>query len=97
MTNYADINERDAWLSSEFGEKMARRYFGDEAVDALPRYIKGKRKGLLKGQIVWRKVDAGGWIPREGVERRVGTVIEATLQIPVWGRDPEILKHWRAE
>ena len=43
-TNYAYIEERSAWLSTEFGEK-ARKF-----IDDLPRYVRGKRKGQLKGQ-----------------------------------------------
>ena len=96
--NYAEIEERYSWLSSEFGENMARKYFGDEAVDEMPRYVRGKRKGLLKGQIQWRKVERGGWVSREvGVERRVGKVIEAKLVIPVWGDDDELIYTWDLE
>ena len=104
MTNYADIQTRNAWLSSEFGEQMARRYFGDEAVDNMPRYARGKRKGLLKGQIEWRKVERGGWVSdqrasngRGYVERRRGKVIAADLVMPQWGEEPEVLLSWTAE
>ena len=61
-SNHAQFRCKQAYLSGEFGESMARRYFGDELVDAMPRYVRGKRKGLLKGQIVWRKVERGGFV-----------------------------------
>jgi len=104
MTNYADIQTRNAWLSSEFGEQMARRYFGDEAVDNMPVYARGKRKGLLKGQIQWRKVERGGWVSdqrasngRGYVENRLGKVIAADLVMPRWGAEPEVLFSWKLE
>ncbi len=104
MTNYADIETREAWLSSKFGEQMARRYFGDKAVDDMPRYARGKRKGLLKGQIQWRKVERGGWVSdksanngRGYVENRRGKVIAADLVMPEWGAEPEVLLSWTAE
>lgn len=89
MTNYAKISENSASLSSEFGEAIARKWFGDAAVDAMPRYVKGKNKGKLKGFVVWQKVEKGGWV-RTGrydetygaqgyVETRVGTVIQQRL------------------
>ena len=104
MTNYADIQTREAWLSSDFGEQMARRYFGDEAVDSMPRYVRGKRKGLLKGQIQWRKVESGGWVSdksatngRGYVENRRGKIIAAELVMPQWGEARTILLSWKSD
>lgn len=61
-TNYAQIEDRTAFLSTDFGEEIARKWFGDETVDALPRYTRGARKGKLKGVVVWSKVVRGGWV-----------------------------------
>lgn len=104
MTTYADIQTREAWLSSEFGEQMARRYFGDEAVDGMPRYVRGNRKGLLKGQIQWRKVESGGWVSDQSaingrgyVENRRGKVIAVNLVMPQCGAEPEVLFSWKLE
>ena len=104
MSNYADIQTREAWLSSDFGEQMARRYFGDEAVDSMPRYVRGKHKGLLKGQIQWRKVESGGWVSdksttngRGYVENRRGKIIAAELVMPQWGEAPTILLSWKSD
>ena len=36
---YAVIEERSAWLSTEFGETLARKYLGDEVIDDMPRYV----------------------------------------------------------
>lgn len=105
MTHRAQVNIRTAYLSTEFGEKMARRIFGDEVVDSLPRFVKGKRKGCLKGDIIWAKVERGGWVrtgsPYEPgecsqgyVERRKGSVIEVALRQLPWGEKQIITHRW---
>ena len=104
MSHLAEFSSNHAWLSGDFGESMARRYFGDEIVDSMPRYVRGKRKGKLKGQIGWRKVTRGGWV-RTGpycedygasgyVERRVGKIIEVGLSIPQWRDEPIFIAKW---
>ena len=105
MTVRANIDYRNGYMSSEFIEGMARRYFGDSVVDALPRYVKGKRKGQLKGFLRWQKVSKGGWVKtgaydHDGmqasgyVERRVGKVINVDLSIPVWGSEETLIATW---
>ena len=105
MTVRAEIDYRNGYMSSEFVEGMARRYFGDDVVDALPRYVKGKRKGQLKGFLRWQKVSRGGWVKtgpydHDGmrasgyVERRVGKVINVDLSIPVWGSEETLIATW---
>jgi hypothetical protein len=80
MTNYAQIDNRDAYLSTDFGEEIARKWFGDESVDALPRYVRGPRKGKIKGAVTWTKVLRGGWVRGAGyVENRVGHIFERKL------------------
>jgi hypothetical protein len=84
MTNYAQIEERSSFLFSDFGENLARQWFGNETVDALPKFQRGKHKGKPKGVLVWQKVVKGGWV-REGfetgyVENRVGHVIKRQLR-----------------
>lgn len=98
--NYATVANRNAYLSSDFGEQMARRYFNDEDIEKLGRLTRGKNKGRLRGQIMWKKVEKGGWVsdgPGEGnghVERRKGKVIWAALATSPWGQEPEIIKTW---
>lgn len=104
MTHLAQFKAGHAYISGEFGESMARRYFGDEVVDSMPRYVRGKRKGLLKGQIRWEKVTRGGWVrtgaydvdhgPSGYVERRVSKIISAELLIPQWREDDEVIAEW---
>jgi len=104
MVQRADVQHRSAYLSSTFGEQMARRYFG-EVVDTLPRYIRGKRKGQLKGILQWEKVVEGGWVKtgaydHDGmrasgyVERRVGKVIRVDLNLPQWGKESINVASW---
>lgn len=89
MTNYAQIDGRSAYLSTDFGEEIARKWFGDESVDSLPRYTRGPRKGKIKGAVTWSKVIRGGWV-RTGretasgdasgyVENRVGHIFDRKL------------------
>lgn len=105
MTVRANIDYRDGYMSSEFIEGMARRYFGDDVVDATPRYVKGKRKGQLKGFLRWQKVSKGGWVktgPYDSdgmrasgyVERRIGKVIYVDLSIRVWGSEDILIASW---
>ena len=95
MTQYASITTRSAWLGKEFGEEYARKIFGDDVVDALPRYVRGKNAGKFKAEIEWAKVERGGWI-RTGaatangdatgrVENRAGSTIAWRLIQREWG------------
>lgn len=89
MTNYAQIEVRQSYLSTDFGEELARKWFGDESIDALPRFTRGPRKGKIKGVITWSKVVRGGWVStgRETasggysgyVETRVGRIFDRRL------------------
>jgi hypothetical protein len=87
--NYAQIDSRSAFLSTDFGEEIARKWFGDESVNALPRYTRGPRKGKIKGAVTWSKIIRGGWV-RTGretasgsasgyVETRVGMIFDRKL------------------
>src|SRR5690242_8727661 len=85
MTTRAQIEERTAFLFTEFGEAKAREWFGDAAVESLPRFCRGKHAGKSKGVIVWRKVISGGWVAGDTtgqgyVERRVGRVFGRELR-----------------
>jgi len=102
--NYAEYYCRDGWMSDDFVENMARRYFGDDLIDSLPRYVKGKRKGQLKGMLQWSKVAKQGWCRTGGrtddgyatgyVELRLDKIINVELVMPVWGKNPEVIATW---
>ena len=102
--NRAEHYFRQGWMSDDFIENLARRYLGDEVVDSLPRYVKGKRKGKLKGRLEWVKVTKQGWSRTGGrtddgyatgfVELRLGKVIKVDLVMPVWGKYPEAIATW---
>ena len=90
MTQYAKFEARTAWLGKPFGESYARRLFGDSAVDALPRYVRGKNAGKFKAEVAWVKCVEGGWINEVAdvmrgeaigrVENRSGKVLTAVLR-----------------
>ena len=81
-----------AWLGKDFGEELARKWFGDAAVDALPRYTsRSKYAGKIKAEIHWLKIERGGcwhFANRQGayVIVRPGIVYRA-LVIPEWGEE----------
>lgn len=63
-TNYATINNYQAYLSSSFGQQLAQLWFGldnDMLASLVGRISRGKRKGQLRGQILWSKCTRGGW------------------------------------
>lgn len=63
MSHRATISTRNTYLASDFGEKIARKWFGDEAFDSIEtKYVRGKNQGKLKGEIAWVKVERGGWV-----------------------------------
>ena len=61
MTNYAQYEDKCSKLASDFGESLARKWFGDDLIDTLPKYVRGKNKGKPKGYLRWRKIVKGGW------------------------------------
>lgn len=80
--NYAEIDTKKASLDSEFGYSKAIEWFGEELVGSLPKYVRGPKKGMPKGFIVWKKVVRGGWVKTFGggyVENRVNAIIERKL------------------
>lgn len=103
MSHLAAITTQQAFLFTEFGESFARAKFGDAKVDSLPRFVRGKHAGKLKGLVQWKKVVRGGWVREnsgymgEGqghVENRVGKVISAELCSAEWGKEPKALAFW---
>jgi hypothetical protein len=62
MTNYAKTESKVVWIKYDFGNDLARKWFGDEAIDALPKISRGKNKGKPKGVLVWTKCAHGGWV-----------------------------------
>jgi hypothetical protein len=102
MTVRASIVYNTAWLGKDFGRDFAIRQFGQEIVDALPRYVKGKNAGNHKASIEWIKVAQGGWVSHgaEGVghvERRVGQVIAARLVITEFKSGDVTVLHEKGE
>jgi hypothetical protein len=99
MSRYASIATKRAYLSEDFGAEMATRYFGDEQMAELPKYVRGAKKGKLKGYIQWDKVTRGGWVRQHGymgesdgyVENRVGRVIKAEIYLSQWSEDDTLV------
>lgn len=85
----AQFETRSAFLFSDFGLDLAVRWFGPEAIAALPVYgSRSKHAGKPKGRITWLKCTRGGWTTDNGrnghVEKRAGKIIARVLSIPRW-------------
>jgi hypothetical protein len=85
MTNYAEFAVRSASLASDFGGEFAAKYFAADVLAKLPVYVRGPKKGKLKGEIEWTRCTRGGWVRGTGwggegyAENRVGRIIEIRL------------------
>lgn len=65
MTTYAHFEEKQAYLSSDFGRDYAMKSFNltlEQLETLVGRYSKGKRVGQLRGIIRWKVVTRGGWV-----------------------------------
>jgi len=88
--NAAEYEIKTAYLSSDFGYYIAVKWFGQEAIDDLPRYTKGKHEGKPMGLIKWCKVVKGGFHPyffayTGRIETRKGWIIGKALFKTEWG------------
>jgi len=62
-----------AYLNTDRGLSIACKAFDKtpEEIEAIVgRYSRGKRKGLLRGSIQWRRILRGGWVSGFGVVER---------------------------
>lgn len=100
MTNYARTEEKYSKLSTEFGETLARKWFGDEVVDEIPKYVRGEKKGKLKGYLKWIKVTKGGWVRTggathfsdyEGYVQKPNEILNKWIELPQWGENPQLI------
>lgn len=92
-TNYADFSYRDASLASDFGAEFAAKYFDAETLAKVPVYVRGPKKGKMKGSVEWTRCTRGGWVrggngygfddgPKGYVESRVNAIISVSLVGP---------------
>jgi hypothetical protein len=65
MANYAEITTQRAFLNQRFGIALLQAHCGlsnDIIEGIVGRYSRGKRKGQLRGAVIWKKVVRGGWV-----------------------------------
>lgn len=93
MTVRARFENRSCYLSNDFGAALACRKLNiseDELEEIVGRYSRGKRKGKLRGLLVWRKCVSGGWV-------RTGGAYEGYVESPRKTMDYKILDAWTKE
>ena len=63
--SHAVIESRQGYINEEFIHDLAMRKLdltADELEQIVGRYSKGKRKGQLRGMLLWKKCVKGGWV-----------------------------------
>lgn len=79
------IDMTGAPLSEDFGYNLAVKWFGQEAVDSLPEFVRGKNKGKKKGFIRWRKVTVAGYEAGHGRAFAEGQTIWGWISKSMYG------------
>jgi hypothetical protein len=67
--NYAVTKTNRAALATDFGRGLAQMWFGlnNDILEAMcGTFVRGKNKGKLRGEVVWEKVERGGWSIKGG-------------------------------
>tara|TARA_R110000851_G_C12933024_1_gene551478 strand:- start:254 stop:640 length:387 start_codon:yes stop_codon:yes gene_type:complete len=90
LGNPAEYKIRKSFLSDDFGYELAVKWFGQEVVDDLPKYTKGKHEGKPMGLVKWIKVEKGGYDPMHystsgRLETRKGFILGKALLKTSWG------------
>jgi hypothetical protein len=89
--NYATFERKASPLSEQFGYDWACKLFGQETVDALPRYVRGKHAGQPKGFVIWLNCPVGGWCRNIGGVLKPG-LARAWLGPHLWASQEEALR-----
>lgn len=97
--NRAIFQNKFAYLSGGFGRDLAMKKLDcseEELEEIVGRYVKGKRKGCLKGKIIWTKCIKGGWVKTGPYDHEAG---RATGYVASPGRcgDFAIVDAWTGE
>lgn len=85
MVQYATYETKHAALATDFGYEFACKLFGKETVDLMPRYVRGKNAGKLKGFVGWRNCSVGGWSKAIGGVVYPGKCVRAWLTEAYYG------------
>lgn len=89
MAHSAQYEKKVAYLSSDFGYDLAVKWFGQDEVEALPKYTKGKYEGKPMGFVLWVKCVKGGYHPvyyqsSGRIDTRKGWIIGKALYQTDW-------------
>jgi hypothetical protein len=73
----AQVEQKAAKLSSDWGYQYAVRLFGQEAIDSLPTLKSGPNKGKPAGYVCWLKTTTPGYTAYVGGGAPAGMVVRA--------------------
>jgi hypothetical protein len=100
MTRAAVFEVQNAFLWTDFGVEFALRHFTQEQIDQLPKFVRGSKKGKVKGMITWVKCIEGGFVyfspcpgavPTRYVENRRGRTIAYALGTADYGQASAVI------
>lgn len=97
--NYAQFKDGSAYLSEDFGKQLAMKKFDlteQQLEIVVGYYVKGKRKGLLKGMLTWTKCIKGGWVRTGPYNWDVGKAT-GYVATPNTCRDFQLVDAWTRE
>jgi|TARA_R100000935_G_scaffold58176_1_gene94213 hypothetical protein len=85
MGRQAEYENKKAFLCYDFGHELAIKWFGKDAVDALPK----NKAGKIQGCIQWNKCVKGGYHPElyknsGKIETRSGSIVGKALFRTDW-------------
>jgi len=101
MSRAAVFEVRNAFLWTDFGIEFALRHFTQEQIDQLPKFVRGPKKGKVKGCITWVKCIEGGFVysspcfkvvPERYVENRRGKTIAYVLCTDEYREESKIVE-----
>ena len=89
------FKERGAYCASEFGEKLLEKWgILTTAEVRLGRYVRGKRKGQIRGRIEWVSCTYGGW---DWGSKGGGVKSKGVKHFRLETYDGEIVYSWHTE
>lgn len=100
MTQRAYFREMSCPLSDDFAIQLIEKKFGKEAIksieEKMPRYVRGEKKGKMKGLLMWDKLTEGGWardVNGNGGVCRLSISFRYRIVLREWRKEEQVVKY----